>query len=173
MTGRTRFSAVTHLGVDWPKYQLPVWARKAFRYGSPAMRGSEWLFLDAEIWPARSVHSTTLSVIHRICVNTASRFAGSGAFGLGNTYWCGPAHATCRLKRRGTGATAKSSFASRRPVKFHEPASHRPSLPATKASRQFALPGGATLSLVLREPQNSATSTAAGSASADRLRSGA
>jgi hypothetical protein len=77
------------------------------------------------------------------------------------------------LKSRGTGATVKSTFASRRPVKFQEPAIHKPSFPAVNASRQFALAGGEILCWFASEAQNSATSSAAGSVSAERLRSAA
>lgn len=48
-----------------------------------------------------------------------------------------------------------------------------PSLPAMNASRQLAFAGGAILSFAWIAPKKSATSTAAGSASAERLRSGA
>ena len=41
------------------------------------------------------------------------------------------------------------------------------------ASRAFAFAGGATLCCAKNEPQNSAASIAAGSLSAERLRSGA
>src|SRR4029453_10280091 len=75
------------------------------------------------------------------------------------------------LKSRGTGAAVNSTLASRSPVKFQEPAIHIPSLPAMKASRQLAFDGGAILS-AKRLAQNSATSTAAESARAERLRSG-
>ncbi len=54
-------------------------------------------------------------------------------------------HTVGCLKIRGTGLTTKSTFASRRPVKFQEPAIHMPSLPAMKASRQLALAGRAIL----------------------------
>jgi len=66
----------------------------------------------------------------------------------------------------------KSTFASRSPVKFHEPAIHMPSRPAMNASRQLALAGGAMPSPPASPDQNSATSTAAGSATPARLRSG-
>src|SRR5439155_14172670 len=95
---------------------------------------------------ALSVHSATWSVIHRMWVQAPSRFARSAALGFGNVYWCGMLHTIGCLNRRGTGATVKSTFASRRPVKFQEPAIHIPSLPAMNASRQLALAGGATLS---------------------------
>jgi hypothetical protein len=77
------------------------------------------------------------------------------------------------LKSRGTGAAVKSAFASRRPVKFHEPAIHMPSRPAMNASRQLALAGGAMPSGPPSPAQNSATSSAAGSLTLARLRSGA
>ena len=77
------------------------------------------------------------------------------------------------LKRRGTGATVNSTFASLRPVKFHDPAIHMPSLPAMNASRQLAFAGGEILSGPLRPLQKSATSMAAGSLTAACLRSGA
>jgi hypothetical protein len=75
------------------------------------------------------------------------------------------------LNIRGTGAATKSTLASRRPVKFQEPAIQRPSLPAMKASRQLAFEGGAILCWFWIAPQNSATSIAAGSPSPDFLRS--
>ncbi len=128
---------------------------------------------EAETWPALSVHSATLSVIQRMWVHAASRLAASAAFGLGKLYWCGIDQTTGCLKSRGTGATANSTLASRSPVKFQEPAIHMPSLPAMNASRQLALAGGAILSGRSSAAQNSATSTAAGSASAERFRSGA
>src|SRR5258707_5980990 len=105
--------------------------------------------------------------------HAASRLALSAALGLGKVNWCGIDHTTGCLNNLGTGATAKSTFASRSPVKFHEPAIHMPSLPAMKASRQLAFAGGATLCWLWMAPQNSASSIAAGSASAERLKSGA
>jgi hypothetical protein len=106
-------------------------------------------------------------------VQAASRFAASAAFGLGSEYWCGIVQTTGCFRSRGMGATAKSTLASRSPATFHEPASHMPSLPAMNASRAFAFAGGATLCWAKKDPQNSAASIAAGSASAERLRSGA
>ena len=86
--------------------------------------------------------------------HAASRLAASTAFGFGKVNWCGIVQTTGCLKRRGTGATAKSTFASRSPVKFHEPAIHMPSLPAMNASRQLAFAGGAILCwLVERAPE--------------------
>jgi len=49
------------------------------------------------------------------------------------------------LKIFGTGATAKSILASRRPVKFHDPEIHIASFPARKASRGLAFAGVAIL----------------------------
>ena len=137
------------------------------------IRGSECALRNAETWPALSVHSATWSVIQRMCAQHASRFAGSAALGLGNEYWCGIVQTTGCFRSRGIGATAKSTLASRRPATFQDPASHMPSLPAMNASRAFAFAGGATLCCAKNEPQNSAASIAAGSLSAERLRSGA
>src|SRR5215470_11120597 len=92
-----------------------------------------------------------------------SRLAASADLGLGNVNWCGMVHTVGCLKMAGSALTAKSTLASRRPVKFQEPAIHMPTLPAMKASRQLALAGGATLCWAWMAPQNSETSIAAGS----------
>src|SRR5262245_41534783 len=124
--GRVRFSAATHFGVACAICQFGAWASKVLRTGSPVMRGSLCDLRLAETCPAFSVHSATRSVIHRTCTHVASRFARSAAFGFGKLYWCGIDHTTGSLKRRGTGATVNSTLASRRPVKFQEPAIHSP-----------------------------------------------
>src|SRR5215813_6502070 len=80
-----------------------------------------------------------------MCAHAASRFTASTAFFFGNVNWCGIVHTTGCLNMRGTGAATKSTLASRSPVKFHEPAIQRPSLPAMNASRQLAFAGGAIL----------------------------
>ena len=122
MSGRVRFSAATHFGRLWPACQAGAWARRVLRTGSPTIRGSWWDFRLAATWPALRVQSATWSVTHRMYVQAASRLAGSAAFGLGKVNWWGIVHTTGCLKRRGTGATANSTLASRSPVKFQEPA---------------------------------------------------
>ena len=167
-----RFSAATHFGRRLARLPVRRLGEQRLEHGIGGdARVGCGPSASAETCPALSVHSATWSVIQRIWVHAASRLAASAAFGLGNVYWCGMDHTTGCLKSRGTGATVNSTLASRSPVKFHEPAIHMPSLPAMKASRQLALAGGAILSGPQRLPQNSATSIAAGSASADRLRS--
>jgi hypothetical protein len=71
---------------------------------------------------ALSVQSATLSVIQRTCVQAASRRALSAVFTLGKLYWCGIDQTVGCLNRRGSGAATNSTLASRRPVKFQEPA---------------------------------------------------
>src|SRR6185503_17702986 len=114
----------THFGVACPTCQFGACASSVLRTGSPVIRGSLCALREAEICPAFSVHSATLSVIHRMCAQAASRLARSAAFGFGKVYWCGIDHTTGCLKSFGSGATVKSTFASRRPVKFHDPAIH-------------------------------------------------
>src|SRR5688572_21626602 len=142
ITGRVTFSAATHFGVAWPTCQLGAWASSVLRTGSAVIRGSVCALRLAETWPALSVHSATWSVIQRTCAHAASRRARSAVFTLGKLYWWVIDHTVGCLKSRGSGATVKSTFASRRPVKFHEPAIQRPRRLAMKASRQLALAGG-------------------------------
>src|SRR5439155_11288554 len=124
---------------------------------SPVIRESACGLRNADTCPALRVQSATWSLIQRTWAHAASRLAASTLFLFGSVYWCGIVHTTGCLNRRGTGAATKSTFASRRPVKFQEPAIQRPSLPAMNASRQFALAGGVILCWLTIAAQNSAT----------------
>src|SRR5829696_2143531 len=77
------------------------------------------------------------------------------------------------LKSAGTRAGVYSTLASLRPLTFQEPWIQIASLLALNAFSRSTPPGGEILSVLKAEPQNSATSMAAGSARPDFFRSAA